>query len=127
MLTINELTEEQARRTLDEQELPEELRTSSKFSALMATQDWCPDSSAVSRWMKKHARKGLPEDIDVTVYTVHYNKLPFFDEFREMKEQVWQNFFIPYIRYYQDGSLIDESNRVSADDFFATFRHSGAA
>lgn len=127
MLRINELTDEQARRTLERQELPEELRTASKFTALMATQDWCPDSGAVARWMKKHAKKGLPEDIDVTVYTVQYNKLAFFDEFREMKEQVWQNYFIPYLRYYQDGVLIDESNRVSANDFFASFRRSGAA
>lgn len=127
MLSLIQLTEEQARNTLEEHELPQELRTASKFTALVATQDWCPDSRAVFRWMKKHAKKGLPEDIDVTVYTVEYNKLPFFDEFREMKEQVWQNYFIPYIRYYQDGTLIDESNRVSADDFLASFRHSGAA
>ena len=99
MLTIHPLTEEQARRTLEEQELPEELRTAAKFTAFVATQDWCPDWHSVKRWMTGYAEQGLPEDIDVTIYTVEYNKLPFFDEFRAMKEHTWQNFFIPYCRY----------------------------
>lgn len=127
MLKLEQLTEEQARATIAEKELPESLRNRERFTALVATQDWCPDWHAVARWLEKHAKKERPEDIDITVFTLEYNKLPFFDEFREMKEQTWQNFFVPYIRYYVDGHLVDESNQVSADDFVTTFRHSGAA
>ncbi|MFP4643552.1 MAG: hypothetical protein ACLFM0_04285 [Spirochaetales bacterium] len=127
MFYVNELTDEQARRVLDDQELPEDLRNASRCTALVATQDWCPDWHAVNRWLSKYSKKGLPEDVDVTIYTVEYNKLPFFDAFRAMKERTWQNFFVPYIRYYVDGELVDESNRVGVDRFVTTFRNSGAS
>lgn len=127
MIQLQQLTREQAERTIVEQELPAELRSVDRFTALVATQDWCPDWHAVSRWLESHASNGRPEDIDITVFTVEYNTLDCFESFLEMKEHTWQNYFIPYIRYYVDGELIDESNSVSADEFVTTFRHSAAA
>ncbi len=127
MIQLQQLTREQAERTIAEQELPADLRRIGRFTALAATQDWCPDWHAVSRWLESHASNGRPEDIDITVFTVEYNRLECFESFLEMKEQTWQNYFVPYIRYYVDGELVDESNSVSADAFVTTFRHSAAA
>ena len=38
-----------------------------------------------------------------------------------LKEKTWGNYSIPYVRYYRDGDLVNESNFVSRRGFLKRF------
>ena len=60
-------------------------------------------------------------DDDLDIYIVVYNKLSCFQDFLRLKENQWRNEQIPYVRYYQHGSLFRVSNAVPREAFFGFF------
>ena len=122
MIVRREITEEQARAAIEAGEFSTELIYSSKFVALILTQDWCPQWLSMLDWLKACVKKGKPEDVDIDVYELIYNNTPLQRDFMRFKENELNNYEIPYVRYYVDGSFIGDSNYVSRADFVNRFK-----
>ena len=121
MIHRKTLTEDQARQAMQNGELGSDVRTSSRYVAVILTQDWCPQWPAMQRWMASLQQKGKPEDVNIDVYDLEYNRISFADQFMRFKENVLGNQLIPYVRYYIDGELVAETNFVMRDAFFKAF------
>ena len=122
MIVRREITEEQARAAIEAGEFSAELINSSKFVALILTQDWCPQWSSMLGWLKACVKKGKPDGVDIDVHELIYNNTPLEREFIRFKENELNNYEIPYVRYYVDGSFIGDSNYVSRAEFVKRFK-----
>ena len=100
----------------------EDVRKGRRYVAVILTQDWCPQWPAMQRWMANLTDKGKPEDMEIDVYDIEYNRISFADEFMRFKETVLGNQLIPYVRYYVDGELVNETNFAMRDAFLKAFR-----
>ncbi len=117
-MIVRELNDDEVRRVMREAELPDDLRRAASRVAAVFTQDWCPDWFVVQRMLRKLAERGTSTDTGrAVVYTFAYNKSDLFQEFRRFKEDGWGSYLIPYIRYYRDGQLVAETNRVRESRF----------
>ncbi|WP_460054294.1 hypothetical protein [Spirochaeta dissipatitropha] len=122
MIQLFQISESEIETTIQDHEYPESVRSRLMNTAVIATQDWCPDWSSMQRWLHESEKKdGNVPDVDIAVGIVIYNKKPYQNEFMRVKERSWKNALIPYIRYYHNGQLISESNRVSRKDFITRF------
>lgn len=121
------LSEDQARHAVQHRELPADVLGSGPNVAVVLTQGWCPQWTAMNGWLGDLERSGKPKDLDIVVYEFVYDRSPIFDEFREFKESVWGNYQIPYVRYYRDGGLAAESNYVTARRFLSHFGDDGSS
>ena len=100
------------KQTIQSGEFPEAIRKASDLVAIIMTQDWCPQWDYMQDWISLlNDREGL------SIYLIIYNQEPYFQEFMNFKETVFNNLMVPYVRYYRDGALIRESNYVSKDLF----------
>ena len=121
MIIRKQLTEADARTAITEGEFAESVRASGENVAIVLTQHWCPQWTAMQHWLGKLERKNRPEDLDVEVYELEYDKVDYGSEFMRFKESVFGNSLIPYVRYYHNGDLIGETNFVGADRFLGYF------
>lgn len=113
------ITEEQARYAINHREMPEEVRNASGSVAVVLTQGWCPQWTKMKGYLRELEENGEPADRELTVFELVYDEVPYFDEFRDFKEAIWQNYQIPYVRYYSEGELVDESNYVPRAAFLS--------
>lgn len=113
-MNMIEITDSQASKIIESRDIPKELINSADKVAIVMTQDWCPQWLFMNRWLKKAE--------GVKTYYIAYNKKPYFYDFMSVKEQVFGNNLVPYVRYYKNGELIDESNFVSEELFLSNFR-----
>jgi hypothetical protein len=74
---------------------------------IIMTQDWCPQWMNMKSWIY-----GLKIDEDIEIYEFEYNKVDYFNDFMNFKENQWGNENIPYLRFYKDGVLIEETNFI---------------
>ena len=111
-----EITDSQASLIIKQRQIPEEILNSNDKVAVIMTQDWCPQWLFMSRWLKKTQEKGIK------TFYISYNRKPYFNEFMNVKEAVFNNDLVPYVRYYKDGKLIDDSNFVSEELFLSNFK-----
>ncbi len=107
------LSDSQAMFAIENRELPDEIRNSNKCVAVVLSQSWCPQWIAMKGYLKKVAEQN-PE---IDIFVLEYNRKHYFAEFMSMKEIYWNNFEIPYIRFYRKGNLVNESNFISRSDF----------
>lgn len=124
MVKIHEMKAELVHKAIEQQEIPAAIRTAAPLTAVIATQDWCPDWKWMHRWLQQEAASDPDESStrpDVSVFIVVYNNQPYQQEFMQLKEKVWKNGQIPYVRYYRDGAFIGDSNQVSRDIFYQRF------
>jgi hypothetical protein len=110
MTPIRIITREQAFTAIECGEFGSEVVASDRKVAVLMTQDWCSQWAAMKKWF-------YSLEIDAGLYELIYNKTDLFNEFRTFKEMKWNNGLIPYVRYYNGGKLVAESNYVSKDDF----------
>lgn len=110
MINRKVITKEQALNAIATGEFGDEVRASKAKVVVIMTQDWCPQWRSLSSWVY-----GIDTREDVDVYELVYNKVDYSREFMGFKESVWRNDQIPYLRYYENGSLTKESNYVSQD------------
>jgi hypothetical protein len=106
------LTNEQVLEAIQKHEFSNDVISSKAKVVVIMTQDWCPEWKSMKKWMSS-----LEEQRDLNIYEFIYNKSDYFDDFLKMKETVWKNNLIPYLRYYSNGRLIHESNYVTKEDF----------
>jgi hypothetical protein len=93
-------------------EFGEEIIRSQPKVAVIMTQDWCLEWKRMAGWLDV-----LDDLRDADIYEFIYNRSEYFHDFRKLKENKWKNDLIPYIRYYVDGLLVNESNYVIQEKF----------
>lgn len=80
--------------------------------ALVLTQSWCPQW----KWMRNYLEE-LPPGDAYAVFFVEYDREAFFQPFMAFKEEHFLNREVPYVRYYQEGTLRRESNFIDRSGF----------
>ena len=123
MIVRKEISEEQAKAAIERGEFAGDIISAHKNVALILTQGWCPQWTAMRGWLKSLEKKGKPGDVDIHVFELVYNNTPIEREFLQFKESVFNNYEIPYVRYYIDGTFVGDSNYVSKSEFVARFQH----
>lgn len=116
-----ELTEPDARHAIETGEFSDTVIRSRRNVAIVLTQGWCPQWSAMNRWLAKFINGKESIDLEIDLYSLIYDRVPYFHEFLAFKEGNFHNYSVPYVRYYVDGKLVDESNYCSPPQFFSRF------
>lgn len=122
MIVRSRITEPQARQAIADGEFGEDIRLASKNVAVVLTQGWCPQWADLKQTLAALEKDGI--EIELSVFELVYDLEPYSADFMSFKEKVFGNYQIPYVRYYQDGQLTDESNWVSRKKFLKRFDRS---
>jgi hypothetical protein len=122
MLSRTDITTEQAEYAMEHGDFGEDVTRSAENVAIVLTQSWCPQWLIVREWMKDFNDSPDADALDVQVFVLIYDTADYFDRFRRFKEDVYGNHQVPYVRYYTDGRLVNESNYVSRRRFLKAFR-----
>ncbi len=85
--------------------------------AVVLSQDWCPQWTAMDRYLDELAAGAEQAGPPLVVFHLLYNRVHYFRQFLCFKEQFWRNALIPYVRYYREGAFLRESNFVSLPRF----------
>ncbi|MHB8061018.1 MAG: hypothetical protein ACYDG2_00065 [Ruminiclostridium sp.] len=112
MINRELIQKEQAIHAIAKGEFEREVVCSKSRVVIVLTQDWCPQWENMKSWIY-----GLNIDQKVDVYELEYNKVDYFDDFMSFKEEQWGNENIPYLRFYKDGVLIEETNFIDEERF----------
>ena len=108
MINKKQITEKQARHAIKNGEFDKSVIASRNKVVVILTQSWCPQWRSMERWVYD-----IPTDEDIDVYELEYNKTEYFDEFMSFKENVWDNFNVPYLRFYKAGVCVEQTNYIS--------------
>jgi hypothetical protein len=112
MNSISTLTQEQIDALLRDGDFPESVRTAAAKVIVVMTQDWC------SQWQDMSSY--LPDFTEhAAIFTVEYNRSPDFERILHLKESVFRNRQVPYVRYYRGGKLVHEANWMPRTGFAA--------
>ena len=114
---MTELNDAEAMEILRSGELPGRLREAAERVALVLSQSWCPQWLAMKLWLGRLAG----EEHGLKVYFLEYDRKPYFQEFMEHKETVFQNDLVPYLRYYREGRFLGDSNFCFKEGFLDQF------
>ncbi len=120
MIHLHDLPDSAAMHAMETGEFPQELIEADHVAIIM-TQSWCIEWLQMSSWLARLAKKGKPDEWDIQVYTLMYDKTDYFHRFMEHKEEVFGNHLIPYLRYYSKGVLKGESNYLPRGAFLQRF------
>jgi hypothetical protein len=121
VVEIHDLTDRQAEEAIERGEFGKDVIGSSTNVAVILTQDWCPQWTAMSGWLAELKRGGTVVP-DIRVYRLLYNRKEYFRRFLDFKEGTLQNRLVPYVRYYVGGKLVSQSNYVSKQEFLSAFQ-----
>lgn len=111
MIKRHEITKEQALYAIKNGEFGGDVLSNVNVIVIM-TQDWCPQWINMNRWIY-----GLETDKDIEIYELVYNKTDYYNAFMKFKENVFGNSSVPYLRFYKNGKLINETNYISIQKF----------
>ncbi len=110
------LTEEDAKQILSGGSIPERILHSAPAVAIVLTQSWCPQWQVMDSYLN-HWASQEPDDEQARVYHLEYDRLPFFSRFLAWKEETFKNYDIPYVRFYQKGAFVADSNYLDLERF----------
>ncbi len=113
---MKEITDEQAEYIMENGELPDDMIHSGDKVAVIFTQDWCPQWTYMTSWLDTTEKDGI------TTFYLAYNRKSYFNKFMQVKESTWNNHLVPYVRSYNKGKFIDDSNYVSKELFLSNFK-----
>lgn len=113
------ITDEQASYAVCHGEFAIDVIASKPYVAIILTQEWCPQWTAMKYWLHKLNETEL---CDLDIYEFVYSDSKLFESFMRFKEIKWGNDLIPYVRYYEKGKLFANSNYVSKQAFFEYFK-----
>ena len=112
MIKRLKMPREQILTAMRDGDFSDDVLSQSEYVVIIMTQDWCPQWKYMENLIYD-----IDSEEDVTVFELIYNKSDYFAEFMRFKEVVFKNHQIPYIRYYRNGALVNESNAVNCDAF----------
>ena len=115
---IRKLTEAECRAAMETGDFDASL-VSGPAAAIILTQSWCPQWTAMKAYLPKvEAALG-----DIKIHYVEYDREPWEnlnnEAFMTFKENTYDNRQIPYVRYYRNGVFIRDSNYISLDGFIS--------
>lgn len=113
---MQKLTNEQMDFFLKNKEFPNDVTNAAQNTAVILTQDWCPQWSAMKRYLSTFPAS------ETAVFFIEYNLETRANEYMRAKETVFGNDLIPYVRYYKNGVFVGDSNFVFREDFLNFFR-----
>ena len=117
MIIRKDLSRGQAEHAMEHGEFDESVTAAAARVAVVLSQDWCGQWAAMGRYLDElAASEGGETDVPV-VFHLLYNRVDYFQKFLDLKERIWRNALIPYVRYYHRGRLVGESNYVSQQEF----------
>ena len=122
MIIRRDLSRAQAHHAMEHGEFDESVTGAAARVAVVLSQDWCGQWTAMDRYLDQLAGDGAGIG-DAVVFTLIYNQVDYFQSFLSFKEKVWRNALIPYVRYYRRGRLAGESNFVSQRQFLRQLGH----
>lgn len=111
------LTEKQVLTAIDKEEFGADVIQTAETVVVVLTQDWCPQWGDLKGWIAEACREA-----GAALFVHEYNTHKHFDEFLRLKEDVWRNREIPYVRIYRKGKLMKETNYVSSSRFGAMLK-----
>lgn len=111
---MKKLTEEQMNFFLKNGDFSAEVIASAPNTAVVLTQDWCPQWTMMKRY--------LSEITEAAVFFIEYNREARANEYMHAKETIFGNDLIPYVRYYRNGEFVGDSNFVFKDNFLDFFK-----
>lgn len=112
MINRNVIQKDQAMYAIANGEFEDNLVSSKSRVVIILTQDWCPQWWNMKSWIYR-----LKIDHDIDVYELEYNKVEYFNDFRSFKEDQLGNYNVPYLRFYKDGVLVEETNFIDKKRF----------
>jgi len=116
-MNTKKLTREDISNVIKNKEFDQKIINSAKNTAVIMTQSWCSQWNMVKNWIND-----LPDDPELDIFVVIYDLENYYESFMSFKENVFGNYEIPYIRYYIDGKLVDESNFIGKEGFLKKFK-----
>lgn len=117
MISRKSLSRAQAEHAMRHREFDSSVTAAAPSVAVVLTQDWCGQWAAMDRDLAELAASGEHEDLELVIFHLAYNREDYFQRFLDLKERVWGNRLIPYVRYYRHGKLAGESNFASRREF----------
>ncbi|HEX2926675.1 MAG TPA: hypothetical protein VHP38_10555 [Ruminiclostridium sp.] len=111
MINRKIIQKQQALDAIQNGEFESSIISSKDRVVIVLTQDWCPQWQNMKSWIYEST------DADIDIYELEYNKEDYSDEFRSFKEEKLGNEYVPYLRFYKNGVLIEETNFISKDRF----------
>ncbi len=112
MLNRKQITREQALYAIENGEFGREMVASKSRVVIILTQSWCPQWRHLKSWVYE-----MVTSANIDIYELEYNTVDYFQSFMNFKEQKWHNYDVPYLRFYQEGSLIKETNYIGRQQF----------
>lgn len=119
MITRRTLTNDELKNAVSSGDFTEKIRKASGRVAVILTQSWCPQWIFMRSWLSRMEKNA--DITELSIFEAEYDRMPAFDDFRQFKESVFNNWEVPYVRYYADGKLVGESNFVSEQGFLDFF------
>ena len=111
------LSEDQVLELIKTGDFSPDIIASNQKVVVILTQDWCPDWKNMRQWLDS-----LDDAADVDICELIYNRSEHFQNCLALKENIWNNGLIPYLRYYVNGVLANESNYVTKEEFLNILR-----
>jgi hypothetical protein len=121
MIEVERIPEESIRKAMDEGDFGPEIREAAPRTAVVLTQSWCPQWTAMQRGFDRLGKKGEPADGHLKIWTLEYDRHPDFERIRRFKEEHFGSRNIPYVRYYRDGEYLGNSNFVTGRKLLRQF------
>jgi glutaredoxin len=109
VINRKELSKEQALFLIENKDFQSGVVDNGK-TIVVVSQSWCPQWKFLKKWLFN-----IETDEELTIYELEYDKKEFFNEFMTFKEKFWGNYEVPYLRYYIDGELVEETNYTNED------------
>jgi hypothetical protein len=126
---IRKITEAEARYAMAHGEFSLDLRNSAPSVAIILTQSWCPQWRFMKAYLPQvDARLNGPGGVEqrtpdyAHIYYLEYDTEDWYEEFLSFKENTFQNWDVPYVRYYRQGRLTGESNFIAEKSFISALQ-----
>jgi len=120
LIMIRKLTEAECRAAMENGEFDASL-VSGPAAAIILTQSWCPQWTAMKTYLPKLEAALNAVHVDVRLYYVEYDIEPWEslenEVFMHFKENTFRNWDVPYVRYYRNGVYSRASNYISLEGF----------
>jgi hypothetical protein len=104
------LTDEDLVEAVSQGDFSDKILKSHDRVAVVLTQSWCPQWMMMRHWLNR-----MEEDLQI--YYGEYEKMESYHSFMYFKENSFGNNLVPYIRFYEKGKLIGESNYCNRESF----------
>ena len=121
MISVKEIPDDIAQKMKNEGTIIPDLYSKSPLTAIVLTQSWCPQWENMKKMFSELQTESSSAG-DINIWFIEYDKKPYFEEFMNFKESVFENDQVPFVLYYCKDALVNQSNFVSKASFLENFK-----